>query len=38
LKGIIEFPEFFETRAKHLILELLNPNPKKRLGRKDNGE
>lgn len=37
LKGVIEFPDFFSLRSKHLIINLLNPNPLKRLGAKDNG-
>lgn len=38
LKGVIEFPEFFSLRARHVILSLLNPNPAKRLGARNNGE
>lgn len=30
--GIIEFPKFFELRAKDLIRKLLNPELKYRLG------
>ena len=36
--GIIEFPKFFELRAKDLIRKLLNPDVKNRLGSSDNGE
>ena len=38
LNGVIQFPQFFGLRARHLIIQLLNPNPGKRLGSKDNGE
>ena len=37
-QGIIEIPEFFGLRARHLILHLLNPNPEKRYGSKNNGK
>ena len=33
--GIIEFPKFFELRAKDLIRKLLNPELKYRLGVSD---
>lgn len=36
--GIIEFPKFFEVRAKDLIRKLLNPEVKERLGSIDAGE
>lgn len=38
LNGVLEFPDFFGLRARHLILSLLNPNPSKRLGAKDEGK
>jgi protein kinase A/protein kinase X len=36
--AVIEFPEFIGLRARHLILQLLNPNPSRRLGARDNGK
>ena len=38
LKGVLEFPDFLEIRAKDIIRRLLNPDAKFRLGCKDNGE
>ena len=35
LAGIIEFPRFFELRAKDVIRKLLNPEIKLRLGVND---
>lgn len=37
ISGVIEIPDFFGLRVRHLILHLLNPNPAKRLGSKNDG-
>mmetsp|Transcript_13469 Transcript_13469/g.1977 ORF Transcript_13469/g.1977 Transcript_13469/m.1977 type:complete len:88 (+) Transcript_13469:143-406(+) len=38
IAGIIEFPKFFDIKAKDLIRKLLNPELTLRLGVKDKGE
>ncbi|KRX03955.1 Protein kinase-like domain [Pseudocohnilembus persalinus] len=38
IAGIIEFPRFFEVKAKDLIRKLLNPDLNRRLGVNDKGE
>lgn len=35
IAGIIEFPRFFEVKAKDLIRKLLNPDLNRRLGVND---
>lgn len=38
LSGLIEFPKFFDTKAKDVIRKLLNPEHTYRLGVHDNGD